>query len=298
MKRDELSALMAFAVIVEEGNFGRAGARLGLSASALSHILRGLEERLSVKLLHRTTRSFSPTDAGKIILEKLRPALAEIEGALDTVGEYRDSPKGHVRICTHRMGAMSIIAPKLRQLRTTYPDVLLEITIEDGLCDIVSAGFDAGVRPGEMLPRDMVAIRIGPPTIPVIVGSPLYFENHPIPQTPEELALHKCIAYRQISTGKVDRWRFEKEGRAVSVAIDAGFISSDVELMARAALEGVGIALVLQNHVHRELADGSLISVLQDWTVPYVGNFLYYPSNRHISLALRAVIDTLKYKGE
>lgn len=202
MTRSDLADLMAFALVAEEGSFARAAARLGVSASAVSHALRGIEERLGVKVLHRTTRSVAPTEAGRQLLDRLEPALADIEQAVAGLGTFRDQPAGRVRICAHRWAATHLIAPKLAALRATYPAVVVELSVEDGLVDIVSAGCDAGVRHGETIARDMVSVRIEPDRRTAVVASPRYFDQHPRPTTPEDLKDHRCIVYREVTSGK------------------------------------------------------------------------------------------------
>ena len=297
MKRDDIADLATFAVIAEERSFTRAAARLDVSVSALSHALRLFEARVGVKLLHRTTRSVSPTGAGERLLQRLAPALGDIDEAFGALANYRDVPAGRVRINTHRMAAISLIAPKLSELRARYPDVVVDLSVDDGRTDIVAAGFDAGIRPGEFVAKDMISVRIAPDSRAIVVGSPVYFAAHSPPATPEDLAQHHCIAYRQISGGGVYRWHFANKHRAINVAVEPGFITDDVELTIRAALDGVGLAYVIESQVARQIADGLLTPVLDRWSVPFTGDFLYYSSRRQVPPALRVLIDTLRWRS-
>lgn len=296
MPRSDLADLAAFATVAEERSFVRAAARLGVSASAVSHGLRGLEERLGVKLLHRTTRSVALTEAGRRLLERLRPALGEIDDAVGDLSQYRDRPAGRVRISSHHWAAEDLIAPRLAALREAYPEVVVELSIEDGLTDIVTAGFDAGVRPGEVVARDMVAVRIGPDQRTAVVAAPSYFERHPRPLAPEDLKAHRCVLYRGVTSGRPSPWAFAKDGRAVSVAVEPAFVTDSVEMLVRSALDGVGMAYVLADPVGPHLASGALVRVLEDWSTTLEGNFLYYPSRRQMTPALRVVVDALRLR--
>jgi DNA-binding transcriptional LysR family regulator len=295
MRREDLSDLAAFALIVEERSFTRAAARMGLSASALSHAMRTLEERLGVKLLHRTTRSVAPTQAGERLLERLKPALGDIEAAVDELGTQRQRPAGRVRINAHRTAAMGLVLPKLRRLRHDYPEVIVELTVDDGLTDIVSAGFDAGIRYRKQLARDMVSVQIGPPERTIVVAAPSYFETHPPPSSPQELMRHACIGYRFTTSGRLHRWEFEKEGQSLQVAVEAGFTTNDTELLLQAALAGVGPADLLESQAREHLATGALVRVLEEWCPSVEASFLYYPSRRQMPPALRVVVDALRH---
>ena len=295
MKRDELSDLASFVVIASERSFTKAAARLELSASALSHAMRTLETRLGVQLLRRTTRSTATTEAGERLLTQLQPALQDIRSALAELGAYRGKPAGRVRISAYRAAAINLIAPKLPRLREKFPDVVVELIVEDGLIDIVTAGFDAGVRPGNELAKDMIAVRISPDERAVVVGAPSYFENRGMPSSPEELAQHACLVYRYVFSGNIFRWQFEKNGRAFSIAVAVSFITNDAGLLAEAALTGMGLAYVLESQVAVELESGALVSVLDSWCPEFAGAYLYYPSQRQIPPAMRAVIDALRH---
>ena len=298
MTRDDLSDLAAFAVIAEERSFTRAASRLLVSGSALSHALRGLEERLGVKLVSRTTRSVAPTEAGSRLLERLGPALADIGAAVGELSAYRDRPAGRVRISTSRAAALALIAPKIPPLKASYPDVVVELAVDDGLTDIVTAGFDAGVRSGELIARDMVSVRIGRDDRYAVVGSPGYFRDRPAPVMPEELSRHHCIAYRHVTAGSIHRWSFEKDGRSVNVAVDPSFLANDVDLLIGAALGGVGLTFVLASQIDEHVVRGALVPVLADWCMPRAGEFLYYPSRRQMTSAFRVVVEALRIPGD
>lgn len=293
MARDELSALSAFLVVAEERSFTRAGKRLEISASALSHAIRRLEERVGVRLLARTTRSVAPTEAGEQLLARLRPALSDIRGALDQVSQLRDRPAGRVRLLVPRLAVMTVLAPKLGRFAREYPDVVLDVTTDDSHVDIVAAGFDAGIQFGEYIQQDMVAVRVSKDIRAAIVGTPGYFESHPKPKTPHDLRAHRCINFRHGSAG-LYRWEFDKGRRSLAVAVTGPLIVDDVEVVIHAALDGVGLAFVGEDLVAEHLKDGTLVRVLEDWCPPFPGFFLYYPSRRQHPAALAALIETLR----
>jgi len=293
MVRDELSVLAAFLVVAEERSFTRAGKRLGVSQSALSHSMRGLEEQIGVRLLARTTRSVAPTGAGEQLLAHLRPALMDIRGALEGISGLRDKPAGRVRLLVPRSAAMTVLAPKLGDFARDYPDVVLDITTDDSRVDLVAAGFDAGIQFGEFIQQDMTAVRVSPDHRPAIVGSPDYFQSHPRPKSPRDLLRHRCINFRHGSAG-VYRWEFDKGKQSLTVAVDGPLIVDDVEVMTRAAVDGVGLAFMTEDHASPYLASGVLVRVLDDWCPPFPGYFLYYPSRRQQPAALAALIDALR----
>jgi DNA-binding transcriptional LysR family regulator len=295
MLRDELSVLAAFAVVADERSFTKAAVRLGVSTSAISHSIRGLEERLAVRLLARTTRTVAPTDAGQRLLAQLRPALEGIEAALTEVGRLRDKPAGVVRLIAPPLAITMAVSPKLAKFARDYPDVMLDITTEDdSRRDLVAGRFDAGIHLGEFLQRDMVAVKVTREQRAAIVGAPSYFDSHPKPNTPQDLTAHRCIRYRMGADGPVYRWEFEKRGRPVTVSVTGPLIVNDVELTLRAALDGVGLAFELEEHVAEHIARGRLVRVLEDWCAPFDGFFLYYPSRRHQPAALQALVDALR----
>jgi DNA-binding transcriptional LysR family regulator len=291
MVRDELSVLSAFLTVAEERSFTRAAKRLGVSTSALSHAMRGLEERFGVRLLARTTRSVAPTDAGEQLISRLRPALGDIRGALDLISGLRERPAGLVRLVVSPL-ATSVLAPKLGQFAREYPDVTLDVTTDESRVDLVAGRFDAGIHLGEFIERDMLAVRVSPDLWPAIVASPGYFEAHPKPVSPHDLPTHRCINFRHESDS-VYRWEFEKGKQSLAVAVSGPLIVDDVELVIRAAADGVGLAYLSMDRVEHHLATGALVRVLEDWCPPFPGFFLYYPSRRQLPAALSALIETL-----
>jgi DNA-binding transcriptional LysR family regulator len=293
--RDELSVLAAFAVVAEERSFTKAAVTLGVSRSAISHSIRALEERLGLRLLARTTRAVAPTDAGERLLAQLRPALHEIQGALDEVGRLRAKPAGIVRLIASPMAVSRVVWPKLAKLARDYPDVILDITTEgDSRPDLVAGGFDAGIHLGEFVQRDMVAVKVTGEQRAAIVAAPAYFDSHPRPRTPRELTAHHCIRHRMGASGPVYRWEFEKRGEPVTVSVSGPLVFTDVEFTVRAALDGLGLAYLFEEHVAEHVARGALVRVLEDWCPPFEGYFLYYPSRRHQPPALQALVDTLR----
>jgi DNA-binding transcriptional LysR family regulator len=293
MVRDELSVMSAFLAVADERSFTKAAKRLGVSQSALSHAIKGLEEQIGVRLLSRTTRSVAPTDAGEQLLAHLRPALTGIRGALDQISGLREKPRGRVRLLVPRLAAATILGPKLGQFARTFPDIVLDVTADDHRLDLVAAGFDAGIQYGEFIQQDMVAVRVSPDHRPAIVGAPAYFETHPKPTSPHDLLQHPCINFRHGSEG-IYRWELDKGAQSLTVAVNGPLIVDDVEILIRAALEGVGLAFMSDVHAEPHLTSGALVRVLEDWCPPFPGFFLYYPSRRQQTAALAALIDTLR----
>ncbi|WP_029555222.1 LysR family transcriptional regulator [Xanthobacter sp. 91] len=297
MRREDLVDLNAFLAVAEERSFTRAAARLGTSQSALSYTVRRLETQLGVRLLTRTTRSVAPTDAGERLIETLRPALESIELQLSSLGELREKPAGTIRITTSEHAAETILWPALEKLLPKYPDINVELSIDSSFTDIVTERFDAGVRLGEALAKDMVAVRIGPDLRMAIVGSPAYFAEYPIPLTPHNLSNHKCINMRMLSTGGLYAWELESDGREVRVRVEGQLTFNNVNAITRAAIAGFGLAFVMEDRVQTQLADGSLIRVLEDWCPSFSGYHLYYPSRRQPSAAFSLLVDALRYRG-
>lgn len=293
MDRNDLSILAAFLAVAEERSFTQAGKRLGVSPSAMSHAIRGLEENVGVRLLSRTTRSVAPTEAGERLLSRLRPGLADIQEALDQVSELRDKPAGRVRLLVPRLAGTTVLGPKLAKFTRDYPDVVLDITTDDSRLDIVAGGFDAGIHFGEYIQNDMIAVRVSKDHRAAIVASPSYFKSHPKPKTPHDLLKHRCINFRHGSAG-VYRWEFDKGKKSLSVAVNGPLIVDDVETLVRAAIDGVGLAFVSDERVAAELERGELIRILEDWCQPFAGFFLYYPSRRQQPAALTALINTMR----
>jgi len=293
MERNDLGTLAAFLAVAEERSFTRAAKRLGVSPSAMSHAIRGLEEGIGVRLLSRTTRSVAPTEAGERLLARLRPALTDIQDVLDQLSGLRDKPAGRVRLLVPRLAGTTVLGPKLAKFTRDYPDVVLDITADDSRLDIVAGGFDAGIHFGEYIQKDMIAVRVSKDHRAAIVGAPSYFKSHPKPKTPHDLLKHRCINFRHGTAG-VYRWEFDKGRKSLSVAVNGPLIVDDVETLVRAAIDGVGLAFVSDERVTAQLESGELIRVLQDWCQPFPGFFLYYPSRRQQPAALSALINALR----
>ncbi len=298
MRTGDLGELAAFVAIAEEGGFRRAAARLNLTPSTLSHSLRSLEQKLGVRLVNRTTRSVSLTEAGQALLSQIGPAFASIETAVETINDFRDHPAGMLRLSVPRTVIARLLIPKFRAFADRYPDVTLEIAAENGFVDIVKQGFDAGIRLGESLDRDMIAVQVTPDLRTVVVASPDYLSKFPPPESPRDLHRHRCIGARQTGSGVLYRWEFEKAGRVLSVAVNGPLVLDDPELMVGAALEGVGLAYATEQYIDDHLATGRLVRLLEDWCPPYPGFFLYYPSRRQTPAALRALIDMLRISSD
>lgn len=296
MNRIQLSQLAVFAVVASHRSFRAAGKELAIAPSAVSHAVSSLEESLGVRLLARTTRSVLPTEEGRTLLERLAPALEEIDIALEDTLATRGRPAGNLRITAPRFASDLLMAPRLGDFLNIYPDITLEIANEDGFSDIVKEGFDAGIRLEESIEGDMIAVKVSPDIRTVIAGSPAYFEKNPKPLHPRDLVHHRCIK-RRFTDGSIYRWEFEKDGRELIVAIDGPLIVIEDRLAVLAAVNGAGLSYLFDIRVQQELADGSLIRVLEDWCPPYPGFCIYYPSRRQMRPALRAFIDFFKYTG-
>ena len=291
--RDELSVLSAFLAVADERSFTRAAKRLNVSTSGVSQAIRRLEEQIGVRLLTRTTRSVSPTDAGEQLLAHLRPALADIRGVLTTLSGLQSTPVGRVRLLCPRVAARTVVARKLAQFVRKYPGVELEVTTDDSRIDLVSAGFDAGIQFGEYIAQDMVAVRVSPDIRPAIVAAPAYFESHPKPAAPRDVLHHQCIRFRHRGES-VYRWEFDKGNESLAIAVSGSLLLDEVDLVVQAALDGAGLAWVGEDRVAEHLANGALVRVLEDWCPPFPGFFLYYPSRKQHPAALTALIETLR----
>ena len=291
--RDELSVLSAFLTVAEERSFTRAAKRLNISTSGLSHAIRRLEEQIGVRLLTRTTRSVSPTEAGEQLLAHLRPALADIRGTLTTLSGLQTKPIGRVRLLCPRLAAKTVLAPKLGPFARQYPEVVLDVTTDDSRVDLVAAGFDAAIHFGEYIAQDMVAVRVSADIQHAIVGAPSYFESHPTPTSPRDLLKHRCINFRHRGES-IYKWELDKGDESVAIAVSGSLVLDDEDLVIQAALDGAGLALVADNRATPHLSDGALIRVMEDWTPPFPGFFLYYPHRKQQPAALAAVIDTLR----
>ena len=296
MKRDEMADLTAFVAVAEERSFTKAAAKLGMSQSSLSQIVRRVEGRLGLRLLTRTTRSVAPTEAGERLLRTLVPALDELDVSLAALSSMRDRPAGTIRITTVEHAAKTVIWPKLKTLLRKFPDIAVEISLDYGLVDIVSERFDAGVRLGEQVDKDMIAVRIAPDMPMAVVGSPSYFAQHPVPTTPQNLVQHACINLRLPTSGGLYSWPFERRGRELHVRVQGPLVFNTIDLTLDAALNGFGLTFQPVDQVQSHIKSGRLVSVLQDWCPKLSGYHLYYP-NRKPPAAFALVVEALRYKG-
>lgn len=298
MMREQLGDLSTFLVVAEERSFTRAAARLGTSQSAVSNAVRRLEAHLDLKLLARTTRSVSATEAGEQLLATLRPALGDIRSQLASLANLRTAPSGLVRISTSRHAAETVLWPAVDAVMTRYPEVRVELSIDGALTNIVADRFDAGVRLGESVEKDMIALRIGPDLRMAAVASPDYFAGRNRPIHPRDLTAHRCINLRMATKGNLYAWEFEKDGQAINVRVDGPIIVNDSMLAVEAALAGHGLAFVLEDaRLLNHLASGRLVRVLADWCPPFAGHHLYYPDRRNLSPAFRAVVEELRARA-
>jgi DNA-binding transcriptional LysR family regulator len=295
MSTESYDQLAIFSVVARERSFTRAAAKLGISQPALSRAMRQLEERLGVRLLARTTRSVSPTEAGDHLLKVIAPRFEEINAELALLSEFRDKPAGKIRITAGEHAATSVLQPALAKLLPKHPDIQVEIIVDYGLTDIVAEGFDAGVRLGEQVAKDMIAVRIGPDVRMAVVGSPDYFALHPRPKTPRDLIRHNCITIRLPTYGGIFPWEFEKKGEELKVRVEGQLVFNNIAMRLDAALKGLGLAYMPEDLVQAHVAKGRLIRVLSDWCAPFPGYHLYYPSRRQSSLAFTLFRDALRY---
>ena len=297
MARQNLNDVVAFLAVANERSFTRAAAKLGVSQSALSHTIRGLEERLGLRLLTRTTRSVSPTESGERLIRTVGPRLEEIDAELAALSELRENPAGTIRITTGEHAAEAIIWPALAKLLPRYPEIKVELIIDYGLTDIVAERYDAGVRLGEQVAKDMIAVRIGPDFRMAVVGAPSYFERRSRPGKPQDLTAHDCINIRLPTYGGIYAWEFEKRGRPLKVRVEGQLVFNNIALRLNAVLAGLGLAYLPEDQVQAHLADGRLIRVLADWCPPFPGYHLYYPSRRHPAPAFSLLVEALRYRG-
>ncbi|HGY3717068.1 TPA: LysR family transcriptional regulator [Citrobacter gillenii] len=295
MLRDNFNDLYYLIVVARERSFTRAAARLGVSQSALSHAIRGLEERLDVRLLTRTTRSVAPTDAGERLINSISPRFDDIEAELLALTDIRQRVAGNIRLTLGEHALHSTVWPALQPFLQTYPDVNVELTLDNSLTDIVAGRFDAGVRLGEQVAKDMVAVRIGPDWRMVVVGAPDYFIRHGKPQTPHDLQQHNCINMRMATLGGLYAWEFAKDGQELRVRVEGQLIFNTLPARITAAIAGMGLALVPEDTVEQAVADGALEKVLEDWCAPFVGYYLYYPSRKQHTAAFAQLIEALRY---
>jgi DNA-binding transcriptional LysR family regulator len=296
MPRENLNPLLAFLAVARERSFTRAAAQLGVSQSALSHTIRGLEDRLGLRLLTRTTRSVSPTEAGERLLHRVGPRLEQIEAELAALSELRAKPAGTIRITATDYAADAVIWPKLVKFLPEYPEIKVEIVVDYGLTDIVAGRYDAGVRLGEQVAKDMIAVRIGPDMRMAVVGAHSYFAKHPPPRSPQELISHNCINLRLPTHGGLYAWEFEKGRRQLKVHVEGQLIFTATAQMLNAALTGFGLAYVPEDLVQPHLAKGRLKQVLEDWCPPFSGYHLYYASRRQPTPAFALLVEALRYR--
>jgi DNA-binding transcriptional LysR family regulator len=297
MVREDVNDLIAFLAVARERSFTRAAAQLGVSQSALSQTVKGLEERLGLRLLARTTRSVAPTDAGERLLKSIGPHLDGIEAGLATLTELRETPAGTVRITADEYAVRFVLWPAMRRVLSDYPDIIVELVVDYGLTDIVAERYDAGVRLGEQVAKDMIAVRIGPDFGMAVVGAPAYFETRPKPRRPQDLTAHDCINIRLPTYGGIYAWEFEKRGRELKVRVDGQLVFNSIALRLNAVLAGRGLAYLPEDQVAPYLADGRLIRVLDDWCAPFPGYHLYYPSRRQPAPAFAVLVEALRYRS-
>jgi DNA-binding transcriptional LysR family regulator len=297
MARANVNDLVAFVAVARERSFTRAAAQLGVSPSALSHSLRGLEERLGVRLLTRTTRSVTPTEAGERLLVTIGPRLDEIEAEVEALAELRDKPAGTIRLTSTEHATETIVLPALERILPLYPDIKVEIVIDYGLTDIVAERIDAGIRTGEQVAKDMIAVRIGPDMCMVAAASPAYLARYGKPRTPQDLTEHNCINLRLPTRGGLYAWEFEKGRRELRARVEGQLVFNSAGPMVKAALAGLGIAFLPDTHLQRHLDSGALVRVLADWCPPFPGYHLYYPSRRQPTAAFSLLVEALRYRG-
>lgn len=294
MDRDTWNDLAIFAAIVEAGGFTKAGTRLGVTASALSHRMRLMEARMGTRLLNRTTRSVAPTEAGERLLISLRPAMAEVDAALSALDTDRERPAGRVRVTAHRSAAFGVVLPRLGWFSDAYPEVTVELVVDDGLVDIVRGGFDAGIRRLPSLEQDMISVRLDDGVRLAIVASPDYLRRAGTPGTPQDLQTHSCLNYRLPTAGSFYRWTFERDGQTTTMDVTGPFVTNDIDMLCQGAVAGLGLACVLETQAAPYLRSGTLISVLDPWCPRLPPNYLYYAGRRNPPPALRVFIDAMK----
>jgi DNA-binding transcriptional LysR family regulator len=297
MRRQNVNDLLAFLAVAKERSFTKAAAQLGVSQSALSHTIRGLEERLGLRLLTRTTRSVAPTEAGERLLRSVGPQLDEIDSELTALSELREKPAGTIRITAGEHAAQTILWPALATLLPRYPDIKAEVIVDYGMIDIVAERYDAGVRLGGQVAKDMIAVRIGPDMRMAVVGAPSYFASRSRPKKPQDLTAHTCINLRLPTYGGLYAWEFEKRGRELKVRVEGQLVFNNLALRLSAALAGLGVAYLPEDQVQPHVAEGRLIRVLDDWCPPFSGYHLYYPSRRQPTPAFALLVDALRYRG-
>jgi len=297
MPRGAFHDVLAFLAVARERSFTKAAAKLGVSQSALSHTIRELEARLGIRLLARTTRSVAPTEAGERLLHAVGPRFDEIDAELAALSELREKPAGAIRITAGEQAAESILWPAVARLLPDYPDIRIEIVVDQGLTDIVAERYDAGVRLGEQVAKDMIAVRIGPDMRMAVVGAPSYFAKRPKPLTPQELTDHNCINLRLPTHGGLYAWEFEKGGRELKVRVEGQLVFNTIGLRLKAVLAGLGLAYLPEEQAQAQLESGELVRALADWCPPFPGYHLYYPSRRQPTPAFAVLLNALRYRG-
>jgi DNA-binding transcriptional LysR family regulator len=299
MNRDDASDLLAFLAVARERSFTRAAAKLGMTQSALSQIVRNLEERIGVRLLNRTTRSVTPTQAGERLFSSIGPKFSEMDTELAALSELRERPAGTIRRTAGEYAASEILFPALSQLLPKYPDINVEVIIDYGLTNIVAQQVDAGIRPGELVAKDMIAVRVSPDLRMAVVGSPSYFAERKRPKAPQDLTRHNCLNLRlPTHGGSLYAWEFEKNGRELNVRVEGQLVFNSAGLLLEGALKGLGLAYLTEGQVQPFISQGRLVRVLADWCPPFSGYHLYYPSRRQSSPAFTLLIDALRYRGK
>ena len=294
MDRGDLGNLTAFVAVADQRSFRAAASQLGVTPSALSHSMRQLEERLGVRLLHRTTRSVSATDAGLRLLDRLRPAISQISDALEDLNQERQRPLGRLRIYAVHLAGAAVLAPIWGRFLSTYPEVQLEIALGEAPIDIVAKGFDAGIGPRDRVPTDMITVRVTGPMQIAVVGAPAYFARRRRPRRPEDLSRHSCVQYRRATDGNVFVWPFERNRKTHRISVDGPVMVDDPELAVRAAVDGLGVAYTIEALAEPFLRSGQLVRILEDWSPSIEGLFLYYPGHRQVPATLRALIDMIR----
>jgi DNA-binding transcriptional LysR family regulator len=296
MDRSNASDLLVFLAVAREHSFTRAAAKLRMSQPALSQTMRALEERIGVRLLNRTTRSVRPTQAGERLLQTIGPRFEEIDAELTALSELRERPAGTIRITTTEFAANMILPPALAKILPRYPDICVEAFIDNGLTDIVAGQFDAGIRPGELVAKDMIAVRVGPDLRMAVVGTPSYFASRKRPRTPQDLISHNCLNFRSAHPGSVFMWEFEKNRRKLKVRAEGQFVSNSANALLHAALQGFGLTYLTEQHVQSHLSSGKLVRVLSDWCPPFSGFHLCYPSRRQASPAFSLLVEAIRHR--
>ncbi|MBR0882547.1 DNA-binding transcriptional LysR family regulator [Bradyrhizobium japonicum] len=297
MDRDNASDLLAFLAVARERSFTRAAIKLGMSQSALSQIVRALEERLGVRLLSRTTRNVAPTQAGERLFRSIAPKFEEMDVELAALGEFREKPAGTIRITATENAADAVLLPALARILPDYPDIKVEVIIDYGLSNIVAEQYDAGIRPGGLVAKDMIAVRVGPDLRMAVIGAPSYFAGRKKPRTPQDLTEHNCLNLRLPTHGGLYAWEFEKNGRDLNVRVEGQLVFNGAGALLSAALRGFGLAYITETQVQPYLVSGQLVRVLADWCPPFSGYHLYYPSRRQSSPAFSLLVETLRYRG-